>query len=203
MDNNEKGKLIVIYGINSLGKTTQAKMLVESLIIRYSKRAEYLKYPVYTLEPTGPLLNNYLKGGNPNQFTSREFQLMQVINRTQYQNTIQEKLDKGIWIVAEDYVGTGIAWGMADNLDKKLLFELNSHLIKEDLGILFEGTSFANDLDKENIHESNLELLQKAATAFKEISNDFGWNTLNANQEKEVVQEEVMNIVKSKLNIID
>ncbi len=203
METNEKGKLIVIYGINNLGKTTQAKMLVENLIIRYSKQAEYMKYPVYTLEPTGPLLNNYLKGENPNDFTSREFQLLQVLNRTQYQETLQAKLNKGTWIVAEDYIGTGIAWGMADSLDKKLLFNFNSHLIKEDIGILFEGTSFPDELDKGNVHESNPELLQKAATAFKEISNDFGWHALNANQEREAVKNDVLNIVKSKLNIIN
>jgi len=203
MDTNGKGKLIVIYGINNLGKTTQAKMLVESLIIRYSKQAEYMKYPVYNLEPTGSLLNDYLKAGNSHNFTPREFQLLQVINRTQYQKTLREKLDKGTWIVAEDYVGTGIAWGMAEGLDKKLLFNLNSHLHEEDLGILFEGTPFDDGAEKSNIHENNAELMQKAAAAFKEISNDFGWNIVNANQDKNAVQEEIINIVKSKLNIID
>ena len=30
-DNHKKGKFIVLYGINNLGKTTQAKLLVKNL----------------------------------------------------------------------------------------------------------------------------------------------------------------------------
>ena len=41
-----RGKFIVLYGINNLGKTTQAKMLVDKLKL-HGLEAEYLKYPVY------------------------------------------------------------------------------------------------------------------------------------------------------------
>ena len=41
-----RGKFIVLYGINNLGKTTQAKFLVEKLQSQ-GLRAEYVKYPIY------------------------------------------------------------------------------------------------------------------------------------------------------------
>jgi dTMP kinase len=202
MNNQEKGKIIVLYGANSLGKTTQAKLLVENLIIQYNKKCEYLKFPIYDLEPTGPLISNYLKQGNQFAFTPREFQILQVLNRTQFEPTLKQKIESGTWIVAEDYCGTGVAWGIASGVDKKLIYKLNQHLISEDIGILFEGESFTQDLDQRNIHESNTELLKRAGEVFKEIARDFGWHTVNANQSREAVQEEILQIIKSKISIV-
>lgn len=202
MNNKEKGKIIVLYGANNLGKTTQAKLLVENLIIQYNKNCEYLKFPIYDLEPTGPLIGNYLKQGNLFSFTPREFQILQVLNRTQYEPTLKQKIDNGTWIVAEDYSGTGVAWGIASGVDKKLIYKLNEHLATEDIGILFEGESFTQDLDQKNIHEADPELLKKAGEAFKDIARDFGWHTVNANESIENVQNEILSIIKSKINIV-
>ena len=120
------GKLIVLYGINNLGKTTQAEKLVQRLKDE-GKNAHYLKYPLYDLEPTGPLINDYLRKGNPYDLTAREFQLLQVMNRTQYDAELRKRLADGQWIVAEDYVGTGIAWGIGGGVDRELLEHLNRH----------------------------------------------------------------------------
>jgi len=203
MPTKQKGQFIVFYGTNALGKTTQAKMLVENLIVKFGKNAEYLKYAVYNLEPSGLLISNYLKEGNTNGFTPREFQLLQVLNRTQYEPKLKEKFDKGTWIVAEDYIGTGIAWGMATGIDKELLYKLNSHLLTEDLGILFEGEPFLESLEKNNIHEADLATLKKVSENFKLLADEFGWHKINANQPIEKVQEEIMAIVRSKLSIIE
>src|SRR3989344_1802759 len=126
------GHLIVLYGINNLGKTTQAKLLVDRLQAA-GKQAEYLKYALYNIEPSGALINDYLRKGNPYNFSAREFQLLQVLNRTQYDAELRAKLAAGQWLVAEDYVGTGIAWGMGAGVDRQLLEKLNQHLVKEDL----------------------------------------------------------------------
>lgn len=203
MAKNQRGKFIVLYGANNLGKTTQAKLLVENLIIKMGKNAEYLKYAVYNLEPSGVLINDYLRKGNPQSFTPREFQMLQVLNRTQYEPTIKAKLEKGTWIIAEDYIGTGIAWGIVEGVDKNLLYELNSHLLKEDLAILFEGEAYPENLDKTNVHETNPAVLKKVNSVFQEISQDFGWNSINANQSKEEVQAQIMEIIKRKITIIE
>ncbi|MCX6744029.1 MAG: hypothetical protein NTX82_00700 [Candidatus Parcubacteria bacterium] len=200
---DKKGKLIVFYGVNNLGKSTQAKMTVENLIIKSGKEAEYLKYAIYTLEPSGSLITSYLRQRNPYQFTEREFQMLQVLNRTQYEPKLKEKIDKGTWIVAEDYIGSGVAWGLAQGMEKSLLYKLNSHLIREDLGILFVGESFPDSVDKSNIHESNPALLAKVNEAFKEIARDFGWHIVNANQPLATVQQEIMDIIKSKITFIE
>jgi thymidylate kinase len=199
----KSGQFIVLYGINNLGKTTQAKTLVEDIIIKMGKEAEYLKYAIYNLEPSGPLINSYLRQGNPQNFTAREFQLLQVLNRTQYEPKLKEKIAKGTWVIAEDYVGTGIAWGMVAGIDKNLLYQLNAHLLKENLGILFIGEPFAESSDKNNAHEASFATLAKVNEAFKEIARDFGWFVINANRPKEEVQKEIMDIIKSKITFIE
>ncbi len=200
---NTKGKFITILGANNLGKTTQAKKLVETLIINLNKNAEYLKYAIYSLEPSGPMIDDYLRKGNPYGFSPREFQILQVLNRTQYEPTLKNKIEKGTWVVAEDYVGTGIAWGMAAGVDKDLLYRLNSHLLKADLGILFEGEPFSDEFDKNNIHENDLATLEKAAQAFKEIAKDFNWQIINANQSIEEVHEQIMDVIKRKITYLE
>lgn len=130
--NNYPGKLIVLYGINNLGKSTQAKLLVEKLKTEGLK-AEYLKYPIYNLSPSGEILNDYLREGNFYDLHSREAQIIYALNRTQYQDILIKKLEAGIHVVAEDYKGTGIAWGLGAGVSEVFLKSINSHLIDEDL----------------------------------------------------------------------
>ena len=114
------GKLIVLYGINNIGKTTQAQLLVNRLQAA-GYLASYLKYPLYELRPSGPLLNDYLRAGNPWKLSAREAQIIYALNRFQYQEELERELASGQWIVAEDYVGTGLAWGWGAGVDLDFL----------------------------------------------------------------------------------
>ena len=136
-----KAKFIVLYGINNLGKTTQAKLLVEKLLDQ-GRRANYLKYPVYELEPSGKMLNQYLREGNPKDLTPREAQLVYAFNRAQYEPVLRHVLASGVSIVAEDYWGTGVAWGAGRGIDEEFLLELNGKFLREDVAFLFDGERF-------------------------------------------------------------
>lgn len=177
---NHPGKFIVLYGVNNLGKTTQAKLLVERLN-KEGHPAEYLKYPIYDLEPAGPMINDYLRGGNPHQITPRELQTLHVLNRTQYEPTLQAKLADGITIVAEDYVGTGMAWGIGAGVDEAYLTKLNAHLLKEDSIFLFDGERFTASIEKNHKHETDEALLEKVGDAHRHLAKKYGWHTINAN----------------------
>ncbi len=152
-----RGKLIVFYGVNNLSKTTQAKMLVDYLN-KNEKPAEYLKYAIYDLEPAGKLINEYLRGGNTYNFTPREFQILQYVNKINFEPILNEKLNKGINIIAEDYSGTSVAWGIGAGVDEKLLEYFYSFVRKEDLAILFDGERFTSSIEKNHKHENDLEL---------------------------------------------
>ena len=100
----KRGKFIVLYGINNIGKTTQAKLLAEKLNSAGLK-TEYLKYPIYDLEPSGKLLNNYLREGNIYNLTPREAQIIYALNRTQYEKKLLAKLESGINVSKQRCLG--------------------------------------------------------------------------------------------------
>ncbi len=194
----KRGKLIVIYGVNNLGKTTQAKLLVEHLKSD-SFRAEYLKVPMYNFKPTGPIINRYLRKNNPDRFTPREIQMIFSLNRFQFQPILINKLDQGINIIAEDYLGTGLAWGMGAGVDEKFLKQINAHLLKEDLAFLFIGKRFKQAQEKNHRHELNDRLLKKVKQAHLKLGRENGWIKINANLSKKQVHEQVW---KKVINIL-
>jgi len=191
---DKKGKLIVFYGTNNLGKSTQAKILIEKLS-KENIKSEYLKYPLYDLEPSGPTLNDYLRNNNPYELTAREAQLIYCLNRTQYQKNIEEKLEQGINIIAEDYTGTGIAWGVGAGIDQGFLEKINSHLIKEDVAILFDGERFKDAIEEGHKHEKDEEFSKKVRQTHLELGNKYNWYKIDAN----LTIEEISNIIYEKV----
>ena len=188
--NSYSGKLIVLYGINNLGKSTQAKLLVEKLKAS-GYQAEYLKYPIYDLEPSGIMLNNYLRNSNPYNLHSREAQIIYAMNRTQYQTELQDKLNSGVIVVAEDYKGTGIAWGLGAGVEEKFLKDINSHLIEEDLVFLFDGERFRQAIENNHKHENNEDLTNKVRWAHLKLGEEYGWVKINANLSIEKISNEI------------
>ena len=194
---------VVIYGINNLGKTTQAERLVERLK-NESGDTRYLKYPLYKLEPSGPIIDNYLRPDeegrkNPFRLSPREFQIVNIQNRTQFQPTLQHLLVKGIHIIAEDYTGTGLAWGIGAGVDKDFLIRLNSHLIREDIAFLFDGKRFDDGKEANHTHETDDNFTECARLAHLDLAKEFGWYVIGANRSREVIHEEIWAMVEPLL----
>lgn len=176
----KKGKFIVIHGANNLGKSTQAKLLAEKMNAEGYK-TEYLKYPIYNILPSGKIINDYLRNSNPFKLTPREAQTIYALNRTQYEPILKRKLESGINVVAEDYTGTGLAWGIGAGVDENYLKLINSHLLKEDLTLLLDGERFKAAMENGHKHEIDDELWQKVRQAHLRLGKKFGWIKINAN----------------------
>ncbi len=198
--NKTKGKLIVFYGINNLGKTTQAKMLVDFLN-KKNLLSEYLKYPVYDLKPSGKYINEILRGGKDQKISEEELQMWYTINRFQYELLLKKKLSQGKIIIAEDYIGTGLAWGMAKKADLKWLEEINSKLLKEDLGILFNGERFIAGKESKHIHEQNDDLMSRSRKTHLQLAKKYCWSIIDANQSVEKVHKNILKIISEKLKL--
>jgi len=174
-----KGKLIVLYGINNLGKTTQAKLIVERLE-KLGRKVQYLKYPIYDLEPTGPKINEMLRGGKKQNISEIEFQSIYAQNRQDYQPKLIETLNNGIDVVAEDYTGTGIAWGITKGADLVELEKINQNLLKEDLAIMLEGERFLSGKEDNHLHESNDDFMNLCRQSHEILAQRYGWKKVNA-----------------------
>lgn len=195
MKTPKRGKLIVFYGINNLGKTTQGEILLEYLK-KKGIAAEYVKYALYDLEPSGPILSDYLRKGNPYELSAREFQLTQVINRTQYQPILEKKLNEGTWIIAEDYTWTGVAWGIGFGVNKAFLEKINSHLLAEDLAILFDGERFMEGVEKVHQHEQNNKLTEDVRAIHLELASEKKWPIIQSDQTKSVVHQHILDLIE-------
>jgi len=189
------GKFIVIYGANNLGKTEQAKRLISNLEEK-GFNTKYLKYPIYDLEPTGPRINAALREGF--NLSDEELQLEFAQNRRDFEPVLKRILDSGDWIVAEDYKGTGIAWGVTHGIDLARMEEMNDGLYREDLSLLLEGERFTSRIERGHRHEENSDW-NKAREVHKILGERYGWEVIKANQTPEEVARNVWEIVEKKL----
>ena len=230
-----KGKFIAVYGINNIGKSTQTSLLVQKMISR-NIRVEYVKYPIYDLDPTGKMLNEILRGKkqktsiqsvidffpgtkvrrpgvrrNTNcifrytniapkeirqKVTEEELQMWYSLNRYQYDPHVQKKLAGGISVVAEDYTGTGLAWGAAKGADLEWLEGVNKYLQKPDLEILMDGERFLQGKEKVHLHESSDRLIKKARQKFQELAKKYEWKIVDANQSIEQIANDIWDLVR-------
>ncbi len=193
------GSFITLYGINNIGKTTQARLLVERLR-REGYDAVSLKYPVYDLAPTGPFLDQVLRSGEASQKISEEqLQMWFTLNRYQFQPTLEKWLSEGKIVIAEDYVGTGIAWGTAKGASMEWLQNLNHGLRKEDLSILLTGKRFIKAREDGHLHESDDELVMKTGEVFLQLAREYQWQVLEVAPKREVTSEMIYGLVKQFL----
>ncbi len=161
------------------------------------RTAKYLKYPVYDLTPTGPALNEYLRQGNPRKLSPKDAQILYAKNREDYEPILKKDLESGKDVVAEDYWGTGVAWGVGAGVDKDFLLDLNKRFQFEDLAILLSGTRFETAVEKKHLHEENIEFTNRVELVHQDLAKQFGWKIVNANQDKEQVAEDIWKLVES------
>lgn len=171
---------ITIYGINNIGKTTQAKILVKNLR-KKGLRVKYMKFPRYDLKPTGPSINSVLRSPRGQKISEDELQMWFILNRYQAQPGLKKLLRDGYIIIAEDYTGTGIAWGMAKGCDEKWLTEGNKFLLKEDLAIFLYGKRHEIAKERIHVHEQNDDLIKKSDKAHFYLADKYKWRKISVN----------------------
>ena len=193
---------IAIYGINNLGKTTQAAKLVDALTIEVPgfgvTTAITIKFPVYKLEPTGSILSGYLRESNPHDLTPREAQLIYTQNRLAFMPQLEVLRREHNFIVLEDYTGTGIAWGAAAGVDVEFLIRMNEGLFVEDLAVLLDGEIFNSGKESGHKHEGDDDLTTRCRKIHLELAERFGWHVVNANQTKQAVHDDILRVVSDR-----
>lgn len=211
----KRGKFIVMYGSNNIGKSTQIKLLVDRI---YQNKNDILmlKYPIYHLEPTGPRINKILRTEvkeKKSQISENELQKIFAQNRIDFQPILINILNSGINVIAEDYKGTGIAWGLTRSVKLKDLERYNKNLIDPDISILLDGKRFKSGIEKVHRNESNdtdkLEEMRKIHLFLpnntwernKQIHLDlakrYNWEIIKANKSIEEVREGIWDVCKS------
>lgn len=189
---------ITIYGINNIGKTTHAKLLVKRLK-KLGKKAVYLKYPIYSQRPTGPFIDKILRRSKKQKMSEEELQLWFVLNRYQFQPRLLKMLKKNVIVVAEDYVGTGIAWGIAKGANQAELENMNKFLVQEELAIFMDGRRVMKAREKKHLHERNDKLAAKCQEIYRKLAKKYGWHSVDVAQDKDVTAARMWKAVRKIL----
>lgn len=192
------GKFITLYGINNIGKSTQAKLLIKALE-KDGLKVSYLKYPIYDLKPTGPFINKVLRSKKGQTISESELQLWFILNRYQFEPKLKDLIATHDVVIAEDYIGTGIAWGMAKGLDETWLEESNKHLLQEDIAILCEGTRHLGAREEAHVHEQNDTLMEKCREVLSHLADKHHWHRFSMKKEIKQTSTDLYSFVKALL----
>lgn len=171
MDKGSRGLFVVLYGVEGVGKTKQLELLedkIEEMRVPYKK----LAYPLLNLEPTGPQLRKAL-WDTAHLTPEEKMQEMFAQNRRDFQPTLKSWLDSGVTVIAENYKGTGIAWGLTRNVPQEKLDELGKDQIDPDIAIVIDGP-IRDDEGDGTIYENEQEkyALRKM---FNILADKYGW----------------------------
>jgi len=190
-----KGKLIVLYGANNLGKSTQVELLEKELREK-NIPVKRIKYPIYDLEPTGPQINAVLREGV--EMGEEELQGLYAQNRRDFEVELKKMLDDGVQVIAEDYTGTGIAWGLVRGVSLETLEKMNSDLLIEDVAIMLEGERFRDGKEETHRNENDETIWKDGAQKHDMLAKRYGWIRVNANQSREGVHRDIMKILDER-----
>ena len=200
-----KKLFVSVYGV---GKTTQINLLKKRLE-QENLKVFLLKFPLCDLPPTGLRIKAYLCNGNPEKLSALKFQTLCAQNRKDFDKTLRNIIFENDIVIAEDYIGTGIAWGMSAGIPKKELVKLNEGLVMEDLSILLDGKRFKQSIELNHKHEQDNDLAEKVRKHYLEIAFHYGWQIIyswkivdTAGSLKEAIHEKIWSIVKMELSCI-
>lgn len=191
-------KFITFYGINNIGKSTHCRILSERLKDE-GYDPIYIKYPIYDLEPSGPYLNKILRDGNQ-KISEEELQLWFTINRHQFENELKSLLRQGKTIISEDYIGTGLAWGITKGTSGDWLENVNKYLLRSDMAILLDGVRTEQAIEENHIHETNDELMKRSREIHLELAKKYSWYTIKIQHKKRDTAKLVWEAVKEFFN---
>lgn len=183
---------ITIYGINNIGKTYHAKRLAARLCA-LGKKAIYIKYPIYSQKPTGPLLNKILRSHGKQKIKEEELQLWFVLNRYQFEPKLKQMLRDGKIVIAEDYIGTGIAWGMAKGAKQRSLENMNKFLVQPDVAILLDGKRVLQARERKHLHERDDLLAQKCQKIYRKLARKYGWTIIQVDPDRDITAARIWN----------
>lgn len=187
----KRAKIVAIYGITNLGKSTQCLRL-KNHFNSQGLKCEIVKYPRYDLEPTGPRIYNYIKKDNPEKLTPFGFQKLQVKNRQDFEDTLLQMAEDNDILLLEMYIGTGIAYGMGDGISKQAMIEMNKGLLEPDMSLLLNGKRFMESKESNHVFEQDDEKTERIRNIHLELAQDFNWPVIKSDESEEEVSEALL-----------
>ena len=194
-----KGKIIVIEGTDKAGKTSQSRMLAETLKAS-GKVCVILDFPDYAT-PIGIEIKAFLEGKR--DYPPEVKHLLFSANRWEKKKEIESMLENGTIIVMNRYWESNLVYGVANGMDINWLLRLDKGLPKEDLVLvlLVNPSISAKRAEIQDAFESDPQLAAKAYKNYLKFAKQFKWKIIDGSKSKELVHQEIMKIIGKELKV--
>tara|TARA_B100001179_G_C18356743_1_gene303193 strand:- start:233 stop:625 length:393 start_codon:yes stop_codon:yes gene_type:complete len=125
-------------------------------------------------------------------------------NRWEFEKIISNELMSNDFLICNRYFFSNIAYGLAHDLDKKWLENLDYGLPKPDITILIDipiSESSVRKTKSRDKYEKNKKFLRAVRNKYKLLSNAKKWFIVNGKKDKASVSNDIWEIVKKTNNI--
>ncbi|MEM2896310.1 MAG: dTMP kinase [Candidatus Bathyarchaeia archaeon] len=191
--------LIVFEGLDQSGKKTQCNLLVEKLKMKGYK-VKKLSFPDYET-PIGKEIKAFLNGKRV--YNAHVAHLLYATNRWEKKEIIEGWLSKRGILLVDRYSPSNLAYGMAKGLNFQWLVNLEEGLPKPNFVIVIDispKTALRRKIEHRDIHEKDLDFLEKVRKAYISLSKEFGWKIVDGERPVVDVSEDVWKIVEDYMN---
>lgn len=191
--------LIAIEGIDKAGKDTQTKRLG----IRLKRRGYKVKriaFPDYKTS-LGKEIQRFLQGKIDLRPEVR--QLLFVANRWERQRNIEEWLKRELFVIADRYIPSGLAYGLANGLDLSWMMKLEEGLPAANLVIVIDisiETSFSR-AERKDMYEKDKMFLSKVRSSYLKLAGSYGWIVVDGEMNADDVSQEIWKNIRSRVDI--
>jgi dTMP kinase len=194
-----RGKIIVIEGTDKAGKTSQSRMLAETLKVS-GKVCVILDFPDYTT-PIGMEIKAFLEGKR--DYLPEVKHLLFSANRWEKKKEIESMLENGTIIVMNRYWQSNLVYGVANDMDINWLLRLDKGLPKEDivLVMLVNPNISAKRAEMQDAFESDPQLAAKAYKNYLKFAKQYRWKVIDGSKSKEQVHQEITKIIRKELKV--
>ncbi|MDQ1280514.1 MAG: dTMP kinase [Thermoproteota archaeon] len=191
--------LIAFEGIDKSGKGTQAELLFRRLKAA-GRGVECIEFPDYRT-PLGREIRLFLSGRV--EFSPEVRQFLYVANRWERKKDIDLWLREGKIVVADRYIPSGLAYGLANDLDLNWMMQLEEKLPTADVVVIIDvavETSLKRcDPEKRDVYEKNKPFLEKVRKNYLSLAKKLNWIVVDGEGSAGEVAERVWKSVSKQL----
>ena len=188
-----RGVLICVEGINGSGEGTHANLLVRKLG-EGGYKVSSVSFPDYTTS-IGKEIREFL--GGQRDFSPEVRQFLYAANRWERKADLEGWLKEGRVMVANRYIPSGLAYGLANGLDLEWMMNLERGLPPADLVIVIDvpvEVHFQRTKGKD-IYEVDGRFLERVRAAYLNLAKKFKWNVVNGTKPMDRIADEIWKMV--------
>jgi len=193
--------LVCLEGIDGSGTSTQARRL-EKRLRESGVRRRVIHFPDYET-PVGRLIKAFFL--QRIYFDARGVRLLFTANRWERVSQIERALRRGAVVILDRYSSSNIAYGVADDLEKRWLEDIESGLPQPSLTILIdipprEALKRKGRVKKLDRYEKNVKYIERVRSAYLDLAKEKGWKMVNGTRSRGELEEEIWTYVSRHIS---